>query len=102
MRHHSWFDDLRISARALTAKPGFALVIMVVLALGIGANVTLFTVINGLLLRPLPYERMSQLVEIEQPHRDLTASELNRAAAFDGVSALTARNFAVPGAEGAK
>ncbi len=102
MRHHSWFDDLRISARALRAKPWFALIVVFVLALGIGANVTLFAVINGLLLRPWPYERISELVEIGQAHHDLTASELNRAASFEGVGDLIPRNFAVAGNEGAK
>ena len=46
--------DLRFGARALGRKPAFTIVSMLVLALGIGANTAVFSVVNALLIRPLP------------------------------------------------
>ena len=54
--------DLRIGARTLRRTPGFTAVAILVMALGIGANVALFTVVRGVLLRPLPFENPDQLL----------------------------------------
>jgi predicted permease len=66
-------QDLRYGARMLVAKPGFALAAVLTLALGIGANTAVFSVINALLFRPLPFADSSRLVEIHNtyPHNDL-------------------------------
>lgn len=56
--------DMRGSLRVLMARPGFALAVIATVALGIGANSAIFSVINGLLLRPLPYPNSSRLVYI--------------------------------------
>jgi len=58
--------DICHAARALLRTPGFALVAMLVIALGIGANVALFTVVRNVLLKPLPYHDPDRLVTIYQ------------------------------------
>ena len=60
----SLLRDLRYSARTLRRTPGFTLVAILVMALGIGANVALFTVVRGVLLRPLPFQDPNRLMEL--------------------------------------
>src|SRR5580658_10750400 len=54
--------DLHFSLRTLRRTPGFAVMAILVMALGIGANVALFTVVRGVLLKPLPFEDPDRLV----------------------------------------
>ena len=59
--------DLRFAFRSLRKSPGFALVSILTLGLGIGANTAVFSMIRGVLLRPLPYENGERLVYLRQP-----------------------------------
>ena len=61
-------QDIRFAFRTLRNNPGFTLVVMATLGLGIGINTAIFSVVRGVLLRPLPYA---------EPHRMMTLWETN-------------------------
>src|SRR5215472_8451002 len=61
---HSWFSDCRFGARQLSKNPGFTLTVVLTLALSVGANTAIFSLVNALLLKSLPYphpERMGTI-----------------------------------------
>ena len=71
-----WMGELRQAARTLAKKPGFTAVSVVTLALGIGANLAIFAIVNGVLLGPLPFEESDRVVEIRHHAPGLGFDEL--------------------------
>ena len=100
--------DVRFGSRLLRKSPGFALTAIAIVALGIGAATAIFTVIHGVLLRPLPYREPERLVMI-WASRDQSGARLFPPAAadvvelrqldraFDGVALLRAANLNLTG-----
>src|SRR5918996_4844073 len=72
-RSFGWIEDIRrdsrYAVRVLARNPGFTAVAMVTLALGIGANTAIFSLIDALLLRPLPVRAPEELVTLGDPAR---------------------------------
>lgn len=75
----SLLQDLRLTLRGLARTPGFTAVVLLTLALGIGANAAIFSVVNGVLLSPLPFPDPDRIVDIrhEQPYGNVSEPEFN-------------------------
>ncbi len=76
---HDVLQDLRYTMRRLRSNPGFTLVSIATLALGLGATSAIFSVVNGVLLKPLPYTHPEQLVSLWMTEPQLKLTDLNMA-----------------------
>jgi hypothetical protein len=106
-----WLDelsqDLRYGFRALKNNPGFSAVAILTAALGIGANTSIFTLVNAVLLRPLPYKDAERLVSPVNVAKDnfiglgvadfQYAAWRDQATIFDGIAAYAGRGFTITG-----
>ncbi len=72
--------DLRLALRGMRRRPGFTLAVVLTLALGIGANTAIFGVVDGVLIKPLPYPDADELVSIEQVAPGLNVDQLRMSA----------------------
>jgi putative ABC transport system permease protein len=71
-----WTRDVRHALRGLTRSPGYVLVFVVTLGLGIGANTAMFSAVNGVLLRPLPHDNGDRLIYLRHTARLLDIDNL--------------------------
>ncbi|HEY0380189.1 MAG TPA: ABC transporter permease [Pyrinomonadaceae bacterium] len=110
----SLLQDLRYGIRTLLKRPGFTVVAVLALALGIGANSAIFSVVNSVLLRPLPYKDPAQLVIVWETNPQLLSDYLkthNEAApgnfldwqaqskSFENLAAFTWQDFNLTGGD---
>jgi len=99
--------DLRLAFRNLLARPGFAVVALLTLALGIGANTAVFTVVDAVLLSPLPYSRPDRIVILNETSPQLPNVSVTRynyddwrmaAKSFDAMGAFRPTAMTITGA----
>jgi predicted permease len=104
-----WRQDLQQAFRGLVHRPGFAFAAIATLALGIGANTAVFSVLNGLLLKPLPYAEGNRLVQVHNAYPksglDYAGSSIpdyldrREAPALDDLAIYTGTSFNLAGDE---
>jgi hypothetical protein len=112
----TFLSDFRYSVRSLLRAPSFALAVIAVLALGIGANAAIFSIVNAVLLRPLPFDEPDRLVRIFHVPPQNTFPGITRfsvspanfydwqraAQSFDSMVLFRGRQFALTGSGSAE
>ncbi len=99
LRGDALWQDIRWAARGLIKTPGFTVLAALTLALGVGANTAIFSVVRGVVLEPLPYERPEEIVRV-WPERRLSKEMLvafEEASSFSSVSGYHGVNFTLTG-----
>lgn len=103
---HTLALDLRFAFRQLRKAPGFSLVVILTFAIGIGATTAIFSLVEGVLLRPLPFSEYERLVLLgdhlgDNPNTSVTAREIlsytNSSGAFSSVGGFTLTTYEVSG-----
>ena len=105
-------QDLRIAWRSLRKSPGFVITSVLALALGIGANASIFAIVNAVLLRPLPFDEPERLAMVwERSPRGERKNVVNpgnfllwrdRAKSFSGLAAFTTTEVSLSGQGGSE
>jgi putative ABC transport system permease protein len=102
-------QDLRYGVRMLMKRPGFTAIAIIALALGIGANTAIFSVVNAVLLRPLPYDEPDRLMIVKETNLPRGLADMNialpdfqewrdRNQVFEHIAAYTADSYNLTGA----
>ncbi|HLW85527.1 MAG TPA: hypothetical protein VKR60_09960 [Candidatus Sulfotelmatobacter sp.] len=102
---YAWAQDLRFALRQLRKTPGFTLTVVLTLALGIGATTAIFSLVEGILLRPLPFSDPDRLVLVGDhlgngPNLPVTAREIgtysNATGAFSSLGGYATTIYGFP------